>query len=863
MKKLLTFICAVLIAGMILTAISASDTSFEDVSDTAWYYPHITNASERGLMQGMGDGLFGPEESLTRAQYITILWRLAKAEPNAENTFSDVSDDAWYAPYVGWAVKSNIVSGYPDNTFRGDAPVSRQELMVMTARYLDFKWLTLPSSADAAHSFTDRDEIADWASPYVEAMREAAIVKGNSEGAFSPLSTATRAEIATMIVRLDDAVKALGDTRKINGSSLSDFSLYSSELTPEQLASVSQSIEKGTGIKLPSSEEKGEKCIVFEIDEALRMLEYKARLTGNCLSFAVSSEYATAYFENITEDLFKDRSVFSITDGFSYSGTFILDEAVSYSEDELSFVLDTNKNPLAYDVGEEVTLRVNLLCGRKLVSVPFFEYSYYLEDGRTFSGFGSGYTGQLVLTLPGCSIPGSADISVSLKNRKKVAINSLRGVSLRGGVVFGFDEIDVTTPMPDDFNQFWDAQQESLMACEPEEIEFYVCEETSTDRFIVYEAVVKSPIGNSYSHISVPRDAAPGSLKIMGSFFGAHEPRSEGANHNEGCITVTVSPHSIANHLPEEEYTKYTEEIAGWGFDEETRSEGYFLGMHMRNVQALRFAEVKFAELWNGVDLEVSGGSMGGYQSIGAAALYDRITAAYPGAPWVCDIGGPTLADRVKGTSPEYTECTKYYDGVYLATRIKCPVHINSGYGDSECPPTGIVALYNAIKSEKSLSLNQCREHGYMDSPYNYNSYINSDYTEIPEDARDITDTGCALPLPNYDPDRPMTESELAMEALAKKMASAEKYLTGTYPNKDAILIEDFTATITELLQKHGLEDDCRVEIDVDSFGEVQQRFSETEDGKQLFTNLEYSIYDAKGGFCDVMVRVRLTKNIS
>ena len=107
-------------------------------------------------MEGKPGNLFAPYDKLSRAEYVTILARLSGAEQAPDNPFYDVPKDSWYGGYVGWAVNAGIVKGFTDNTFRGSQKITRQELMVMTARYLDYEWLDLKPAEDSGVKFSDQ-----------------------------------------------------------------------------------------------------------------------------------------------------------------------------------------------------------------------------------------------------------------------------------------------------------------------------------------------------------------------------------------------------------------------------------------------------------------------------------------------------------------------------------------------------------------------------------------------------------------------------------------------------------------------------------------------------------------------------------
>ena len=126
----------------------AFDFRFADVMDeNAWYYDAVYAAWDAGLMNGVGEGLFAPNATLDRATLATVLYREAD-EPAAKGTasFTDIAEGQWYTDAVNWAAEQGVVNGYPDGTFRPEAPITRQEMATMLYRY----WNCLLYTSDAA-----------------------------------------------------------------------------------------------------------------------------------------------------------------------------------------------------------------------------------------------------------------------------------------------------------------------------------------------------------------------------------------------------------------------------------------------------------------------------------------------------------------------------------------------------------------------------------------------------------------------------------------------------------------------------------------------------------------------------------------
>jgi len=171
--------------------------SFTDIAESAWYYEAVAYANYHGLFSGYGGGIFAPQDSMTRAMFVTVLHKLeGNPAPSGSGRFADVAVSAWYHDPVQWASEQGIVSGVGDNRYAPDRPITRQEMAVMLMNYAKFKGYDMPVYREAIN-FTDTAQIASWANVAVKAMSEAGVLNGYNN-AYNPLSTATRAEVAAM-----------------------------------------------------------------------------------------------------------------------------------------------------------------------------------------------------------------------------------------------------------------------------------------------------------------------------------------------------------------------------------------------------------------------------------------------------------------------------------------------------------------------------------------------------------------------------------------------------------------------------------------------------------------------------------------
>ena len=183
---------------------------FTDIGNSG-YREGIELAAAAGIINGYADGTFKPNAQVTRAQFITMLYRAAgspkveipegKTEIELGFTDADTISDA-YKTAVAWGVQNGIIKGYEDNTFRPNQAISRAQMATMLYRYLVQKHGPAPDELKATYNFTDKDDIA---APYVEAvnvMANEGLLKGFADGHFGPDETATRGQAATILVRI-------------------------------------------------------------------------------------------------------------------------------------------------------------------------------------------------------------------------------------------------------------------------------------------------------------------------------------------------------------------------------------------------------------------------------------------------------------------------------------------------------------------------------------------------------------------------------------------------------------------------------------------------------------------------------------
>ena len=182
-------------------------SAFHDVNMNAWYHDGVHYCVAEGLMSGYGDGVFGPGNTLSRAMLAQILYNLEnRPAVSGESPFEDVSDGAWYADAVNWAASHEIVGGYGNGTYGPGTPITREQLATILYRYAQYKGYDVRVGEDTnILSYTDASKISAYAIAAMQWACGAGIMEGY-DGALTPGGTATRAEVATMLMRFAETV---------------------------------------------------------------------------------------------------------------------------------------------------------------------------------------------------------------------------------------------------------------------------------------------------------------------------------------------------------------------------------------------------------------------------------------------------------------------------------------------------------------------------------------------------------------------------------------------------------------------------------------------------------------------------------
>ena len=184
------------------TAETCSSEAYTDLDRNGWYHEYVDWALKNGVMNGVGGGLFEPNGETTRAMLVMVLYRMAGAPDMAgrESSFTDVSADSWYGAAVIWASENGIVNGVGGGLFDPDASLTREQMAMMLYRFAGYLGSNTEKRADLS-AYGDADAVSAFAQDAMAWAVAEGLVNGRSAAELAPKAGATRAELATILFR--------------------------------------------------------------------------------------------------------------------------------------------------------------------------------------------------------------------------------------------------------------------------------------------------------------------------------------------------------------------------------------------------------------------------------------------------------------------------------------------------------------------------------------------------------------------------------------------------------------------------------------------------------------------------------------
>ncbi len=172
---------------------------FTDVLESAWYFDGVKYVNIKGVMLGMSATTFEPTTTLNRAMFVTILHRLEGTPDKGNATFKDVDTGSWYNKAVAWAASEGIVNGTSATTFDPNGKITNEQMAAIIWRYAKSKGKDVTTTGEL--SYTDKKQIADWATDAVLWLKEQGIMIGNADSTFGPQTASTRGQAADVFAK--------------------------------------------------------------------------------------------------------------------------------------------------------------------------------------------------------------------------------------------------------------------------------------------------------------------------------------------------------------------------------------------------------------------------------------------------------------------------------------------------------------------------------------------------------------------------------------------------------------------------------------------------------------------------------------
>lgn len=180
---------------------------FTDVSEGAWYYDAVRYVCEKGMMNGVAEGTFAPNSTTDRAMLVTILYRLENEPAASGSSFTDVPSGQWYSNAVAWAAANGIVNGVTDTTFAPNNPITREQMAAILYRYAAWKGCDVSGQVDLS-GYTDADSVSTYAKEALAWANAEGLITGVTGTTLRPAGSAVRAQAATILMRLCENVLA-------------------------------------------------------------------------------------------------------------------------------------------------------------------------------------------------------------------------------------------------------------------------------------------------------------------------------------------------------------------------------------------------------------------------------------------------------------------------------------------------------------------------------------------------------------------------------------------------------------------------------------------------------------------------------
>ena len=381
----------------------------------------------------------------------------------------------------------------------------------------------------------------------------------------------------------------------------------------------------------------------------------------------------------------------------------------------LCFEGRTDKDALSYRAGETMNFDIALLENGKPAEGVKLKWFVRSDDGSPERS-GDAVSAKTPLRISAkCNVAGFVNVRVEALDEngealKKPSGNGAHIISFEGGAGADVEKIKNSGKEPTDFDAFWQRQLDE-QAKVPLKAEKKLIPEYSKGKFNVYELTVSCVGKPAKAFLSIPKNAKAKSLPLKVRYHGYGVNRTS-PKMRDNTVCLTVERHSFELLREPEYYAELNKgELKDFGLTAEDHLSPetcYFKFMILRDLRALEYAK-KNVPQWDGKNIKVSGGSMGGFQSLFVAWLDKDVTHCVVDIPWMTDLWAADCGTtRIPALfRPAYTPAIRYFDSTYAVKRLKCPLDIVAWLGDYTCPPSGVMVLYNSSPTRTTLDFGQ------------------------------------------------------------------------------------------------------------------------------------------------------------
>ena len=384
------------------------------------------------------------------------------------------------------------------------------------------------------------------------------------------------------------------------------------------------------------------------------------------------------------------------------------------------FVATTNKPALSYKVGEEIEITVKAIFKHTPIECKNVRWQLWGDDKQYMSGTCNITPSQPLVIKTSLSKPGFLKVHVKAFTDDNGESADIREYFCSAGAEV--EKLEVSEPKPDNYDAFWQEIENKLANFTPEIIEKKQIFDNVPEGYVCYDVKISTFVDTPASgYITMPKEGKDFNITIT---FNGYGISCANAYYGKNTILAHFNAHGFENGVSRFEINnRYLPTLNNYGFNEEENKNPlttYWYKMMVRNLCGLKY--LKSLDQWNKKFIKASGGSQGALQATTVAAHDKDVSYLEIFIPWFCNLTAEKYG-AVGGWRPKPEEGVKYFDTVYQAQNVTCPVNIEGYLGDYTCPPSTITTLYNAFKSNyKSLTFYQGGTH--LDRPEDRERHI-------------------------------------------------------------------------------------------------------------------------------------------